>query len=166
MAARKRFYTSVGEGSLPSSVDPYRVECFRPRLSRLRPAALPDLPPLALHLFWYLASRSSYEIYVVRTDEAIVHTSYLLSKNVKFAFMGARDLEIGPCWTHHQHRGRGIYPAILSRIRKDHPAKRLWIFCDEDNLSSRKGIERAGFTFAGTGLKRRGIYRIDDPARR
>lgn len=164
MSGRERFYTAIGEGAdlpLPGS---YRVERFRPRLGRLRPASIPDQPPSLLYLFWYLASSGGYEIYVVRDGEAIVHTSHLLTKNPKFAFMGKRDLEIGPCWTHGEHRGRGIYPAILSRIRKDHSAKRLWIFCGEDNLASRSGIERAGFSFAGTGVKRRGVYRIDTPA--
>jgi RimJ/RimL family protein N-acetyltransferase len=80
--------------------------------------------------------------------------------------MGSGDVEIGPCWTHADHRGQRIYPAVLARIAWDYAGKRLWIFCDEDNAASRKGIERAGFSFAGTGTKRLGVYSVGEAAPR
>ena len=166
MAGRQRFYSLQGSAAdlaLPAGCV---LERFRPKLTRLRPADVPEPPPLALQLFWHLASQKSFELYVVRCGGAVAHTSYVLTRNLKFAFMQPDDVVIGPCWTHGDFRGRGIYPAVLGRIARDYDGTRLWIFCDEDNVSSRKGIERAGFAFAGTGRKRLGVYSIEDGAAR
>ena len=166
MAGRQLFYTLDGPAADLSLAEGLVLERFHPTVSSLRPADMPEPPPLPLQLFWHLFSRQSYEIYLVRAGGAIVHTSHVITKNPKFAFMGPSDVEIGPCWTDKAYRGRGIYPAVLSRIARDRSGKRLWMFCDEDNSSSRKGIERAGFSFAGAGGKKRGIYRIEETAPR
>ena len=166
MAGRQLFYTLEGPASDLALAQDCALERFRPKLTRLRPADVPEPPPLALQLFWHLASENSFELYVVRCGGAVAHTSYVLSRNPKFAFMQPGDVVIGPCWTHGDFRGRGIYPAVLGRIARDHAGKRLWIFCGEDNASSRKGIERAGFTFAGVGGKRLGVYSIETGAER
>jgi len=47
-------------------------------------------------------------------------------------------------------RGRGLYPALLTRMVKEAMEmgyRRAMIFAGEDNLPSRQGIEKAGFEF-------------------
>lgn len=160
MAEPQRFYKLDGA---PAAVDlpaGYEIELFEPSLLRLRPKEAAEGPPLALCLFWHLTSRNGYSIYCVRQGHEIVHSSYVITNNPRFGFMGRDDLEIGPCWTAESRRGRGIYPAVLSRIARDHPGVRLWMFAGEGNVGSQRGIERAGFEAVGTGGKRRGVYRI------
>lgn len=72
------------------------------------------------------------------------------------------DLQIGPCWTHPSHRGKRLYPSVLTAIAATHRGKALWMFTDEKNVASQHGIERAGFSRFGTGEKSGllGIYRI------
>lgn len=50
-------------------------------------------------------------------------------------------------------RGRGVYPAVLTWMRRHaHPwfaAKRIWIYCEAENLPSRSGIGKAGYEPSG-----------------
>ncbi len=52
------------------------------------------------------------------------------------------------CRTSEKARGRGIYPAVLSRIVSDcrlQGIKDVFISTSLDNLASRRGVEKAGF---------------------
>jgi|LFRM01.2.fsa_nt_gb RimJ/RimL family protein N-acetyltransferase len=61
------------------------------------------------------------------------------------------DIHIGPCWTAEKYRGKGIYPYILGCILNDYLRKDVYIFCDEKNYSSIKGIQKVGFELCGYG---------------
>lgn len=53
--------------------------------------------------------------------------------------------------TLEEYRGLGIYPRLLQYIVKSEvSASRFWILHAPENESSRKGIEKAGFRFAGS----------------
>ena len=65
------------------------------------------------------------------------------------------SIHIGPCWTDKNHRGKGIYPAVVSKICADYSQKDVYIFTDDDNISSQKGIEKVGFKPYATGFKTR-----------
>jgi len=65
------------------------------------------------------------------------------------------DLAEGEGYVHHSKtapamRGRGIYPAVLSRIAQDwrQRGRRLFIATVEANEASMRGIEKAGFKLA------------------
>ena len=59
---------------------------------------------------------------------------------------------LGPCWTHPESRGRGLYSRMLSHtlaICRQRFSKRIIVWADADNIPSRRGIERAGFQSLG-----------------
>ena len=70
-------------------------------------------------LFWNLATFGKVKVYTVYDDNKRIHTSYVVRGREKFPFLGKSDIEIGPCWTHPDYRGRGLYPMVLSSIIKD-----------------------------------------------
>ena len=50
---------------------------------------------------------------------------------------------ITDCWTPPELRGRGVYPAVLSRLATR--AGGAWIYCEAANVASAAGILKAGF---------------------
>lgn len=56
---------------------------------------------------------------------------------------------IGPCFTHPDQRGRGLYPWALQRLSAElssSGARQVWINTRTSNAASVRGIEKAGFT--------------------
>ena len=84
-------------------------------------------------------------------DNKIAHTTYLIPKCRKFDFMGSSDWEIGPCITAREFRGQGIYPKVLNHITSSFGNNEtiFYMIVEENNLSSIKGIEKAGFKRCG-----------------
>ncbi|MFB6340430.1 hypothetical protein ACE1ET_01850 [Saccharicrinis sp. FJH62] len=125
----------------------YEYFVYRPRLFQLK-----------LHegnkyvfLFWYIFTFGKYFIVYVQHKNEIVHSSVCLPKFFKFPFMNAHDLEIGPCWTSPNHRGKALYPATLIFIIKEFSGiySKLYIMSGINNIASQKGIEKAGFSLIG-----------------
>ncbi|HEU4419425.1 MAG TPA: GNAT family N-acetyltransferase, partial [Planctomycetota bacterium] len=52
------------------------------------------------------------------------------------------------CWTPPPHRGRGVYPAVLSNLQPLVAGQELWIYCHAGNSSSARSIQKAGFVLA------------------
>jgi hypothetical protein len=102
-------------------------------------------------------------IYYVYDDAGrIINICHVKPKIFKYAYMPTKNsIHIGPCWTDKNHRGKSIYQAVLSRNCADHSQKDVYIFTDEDNISSQIGIEKVGFKRFATGFKTRclGIYK-------
>ncbi len=144
--------------SLPENL---KIRVFSPTWNNLR---VNDFTSIWLYLFWYWFSVRKYLIYYVSDQEKIVHVSHVLFKNPKFTFMGPQDMEIGPCWTHPEFRGRGIFPVVLGRIADDLQGRRgrLFIFAERGNAASLKGIIKSGGRIFGSGEKSGvwGKYRI------
>ena len=86
------------------------------------------------------------------SDGNIAHRSYLVSRNFKFPFLKKREKELGPCFTNKDHRGKGIYPAVIEKASED---KIVYMLVREDNLSSIRGIEKAGAVQVGYVKKNR-----------
>lgn len=99
-------------------------------------------------------------IYVL-DDDRIVHTSFLIPGCFKFPFMRKTDFEIGPCVTNAEYRGKGIYPFVLHYITNTFAAKNsnFYMIVNEDNCSSRKGCEKAGFSICDQ-VQRQGVLGI------
>ena len=70
-------------------------------------------------LLWNLATLGKVKVYAVYDKNKRIHTSYVVRGREKFLFLGKSDIEIGPCWTNSEYRGRGIYPMVLSSIIKN-----------------------------------------------
>jgi RimJ/RimL family protein N-acetyltransferase len=137
----------------------YRMKVFYPSAGRLNLHTY--FKPI--YLFWYLFTFARYSIYYVYdVTGRIIHFSHVMPKIFKYAFMPSKNsIHIGPCWTNKNHRGKGIYPAVLSKICADHSQKDVYIGTDDDNISSQRGIEKVGFKRFATGYKTRylGIYK-------
>lgn len=114
-------------------------------------------------ILWTILSFGRYKEYQLldnRTKQ-VVAKAQLMPKIIIFGFMKTGGLHIGPCFTEPQYRGNGFYPFLLKKIMQDYQNKvsDFYIFCDEKNISSKKGIEKAGFKCFGKGVKNRwGIY--------
>lgn len=107
-----------------------------------------------LQIFWH-NSKKPYKIHLLYKENRLAHYSVVLPKYYRFPFMDEYDIEIGPCWTDSQYRGLGLYPAVLQKILETFSKykKNAWIFCENDNKASIRGIEKAGFEFIGEGRK-------------
>ena len=110
-------------------------------------------------LYWNLVSRKKCYVYIVRNGNKVIHTSYVIHRCFKFPFLDKQDIEIGPCYTLAEERGKGIYPYVLSVILESHLEHGVaYMIVDEDNMSSLNGITKLGFSSVGQvrkdGLKR------------
>ncbi|MCS5488987.1 hypothetical protein [Algoriphagus limi] len=74
----------------------------------------------------------------------VFHKSHLLTS---FHFPKP-FLVIGDCLTDPNYRGMGIYPRTIQYIATTYRLqKQIFILVSKDNISSIKGIEKAGFQF-------------------
>lgn len=72
----------------------------------------------------------------------------------KFGWFTKEGTMLGPFWTDPEFRGKGYYQRLLNHC-KDVPDIKfpLIIFTNPPNVSSQKGIEKAGF-------EKKGVYRV------
>lgn len=108
---------------------------------------------------WHLITLGKYKkIVVLNKDNSVVHTSCVIGKCFKFPFLSKSSAEIGPCNTHLDFRGRGIYPMVLNYIRSMGAYTDYYMLVKTDNTSSIRGIEKAGFLRIGTVEKHHGRW--------
>ncbi|MDT8323989.1 MAG: GNAT family N-acetyltransferase, partial [Bacteroidota bacterium] len=65
----------------------------------------------------------------------------------------AGDAAVYDCVTMPEHRGHGIYTGALRRLSgllAEEGFRHLWIYAEEDNAASLRGIEKADFEFRGS----------------
>ena len=133
----------------------------------LGPGKLSDLTPLAsTHPdFWHPRKlqgarqrlQSGDKLFIARRADQILHVAWLATRE-----QIACTSEVGPepvitlpqpvsviydCWTPPDHRGQGIYQAVLHALVAHAPAsvEETWIWCARSNGASAKAITRAGF---------------------
>ena len=110
---------------------------------------------------WSIITAKNYVLFIVKNqDNDIIHKSARIGKCYKLNFLNKDEYEIGPCYTTKSWRGKGIYPFVLKQIISDVPMANYYMFVDEKNLSSIRGVEKAGFTAIGK-IKRcsNGVWR-------
>lgn len=102
-------------------------------------------------LYWSIATFGKTKVYVVYNRGRAVHYSVVVRGKEKFSFLGKSDIEIGPCWTHSEYRGLGIYPAVLSTIiqRELSEGGVAYMIIAETNQSSQNGVAKVGFSKTG-----------------
>ena len=59
--------------------------------------------------------------------------------------IGAGEIFIHLCETDPEARGKNIFAHVLSKIAADFAGKKIWISADENNRSSLRSMEKAGF---------------------
>ncbi|MBE6941078.1 MAG: GNAT family N-acetyltransferase [Ruminococcaceae bacterium] len=112
-------------------------------------------------MFSVLTGGKTTIVYAVDKDGSVMHTSYVVPRCMKFPFLRKGDLEIGPCATLPEYRGRGIYPAVLRHICKTFANEDtvFYMIVNDQNIPSIRGIEKAGFELCGT-VKRSRFLKI------
>jgi hypothetical protein len=92
-------------------------------------------------------------LWCVLHDGELVHVSWTAMGRAcrRYHFVPADGCLIGPCVTAASARGQGLYPWVLQCICAAPPAARggFWVFNDEQNVVSGRGIVRAGGEMAG-----------------
>lgn len=102
---------------------------------------------------------SGHVALVLMHADAMMHVSWIARGALRVDELGCTlrlpagtvciyDVVTADAW-----RGRGVYPAVLGWLRRHaheaFDAGRIWIYCEEENASSRRGIEKAGYEHAG-----------------
>ncbi|MDQ4064677.1 MAG: GNAT family N-acetyltransferase [Actinomycetota bacterium] len=92
--------------------------------------------------------------FIVDMDDRIVHSSWFTTSKswvgeiAAYFILPPRHGYVYESFTHPRARGRGLYPLALARICRlvaDEGCPRVWVAIEEDNLSSRRAVEKAGF---------------------
>ena len=107
--------------------------------------------------FWYFTIMTFlcrgifrvFEEYDVIKDGIIVSKAVLISKVPLYRFLPRKGIHLCYCETIPEARGKGYYPMLLSYIQNQHKGNNLYMIVDEKNISSIRGIEKAGFVRCG-----------------
>lgn len=86
----------------------------------------------------------------VYCNGVFAHSSLINPKCIKYPFLDNNEYVIGPCITEKAFRGQGIYPYVLNWITESYCENaRYYMFVNDDNYASIRGIEKAGFEYRG-----------------
>jgi RimJ/RimL family protein N-acetyltransferase len=99
--------------------------------------------------------------YFIKDSGKVVHKSYLFSKVFLLKSIKKSGPVIGDCVTVKSHRGQSIYPYVINKIAKEvleKDKKTVYIIVDKNNLSSIKGIEKAGFSKLASIVAKRWLW--------
>jgi len=100
-------------------------------------------------IFLRVGKAREFRVYAYRdAGVGILHYSVVSPTRVHMPWLEPRQAgtEIGGCLTIPSARGKKIYPSVLANIAGSgrHPFP-LYMIVDGENISSRRGIENAGF---------------------
>lgn len=105
-----------------------------------------------------IKTRKNSIFYIYRTrGQKIVHVSNSMPSQIHLPWLdeNARGIEIGGCMTSNLARGQGIYPHVISQIIMRHKnTMPFYMIVEEQNIASRKGVEKVGFHIACELIKR------------
>lgn len=92
------------------------------------------------------SNKTKYELFdgPILVHESTIHTTLFFLK-----LIDKTGPAIGDCYTNPNYRGQSIYPTMIGKIAgellTDKNNETVFIIVDYDNVSSIKGIEKAGF---------------------
>ncbi len=109
---------------------------------------------LLWHIFSWLRGKLFFEYQIIR-DGRVVSTAQVVTKLPIFPFMTNNSWHIGPCRTVEEERGNGFYPLLLQYICDNHLGKDFYMMTKDNNISSQRGIAKAGGVKIGEGIKDR-----------
>ncbi len=123
----------------------YRLIIYKPVLLNLSQFGTSSL----VNLLWYLTTLGRFSILVLLDNETVVHYSYITPKVFRFPFMGKRDQQIGPCVTHADYRGKGIFTSVLRLIPAYYSKEcdLIWTYTTQDDIAAQKAFGKAGYVF-------------------
>lgn len=122
---------------------------FKPQIWKLflhHPNDKKDIRTGLFRFYISLFTLGKTEIYFAEDEKGnFLHCAYVIPRNIKYPFLENNEWCIGPCNTSEAFRGRGIYPYVLCYILNQNPERKFCMFIREENISSQKGVEKAGF---------------------
>jgi len=86
--------------------------------------------------------------YTIRESDKLIHVSYLYDNIFLLKLVNKNGPVIGDCYTNKQYRGQSIYPQVINKIALEtlkQGIQEVFIVVNQENISSIKGIEKAGF---------------------
>jgi len=114
----------------------------------MREDAVADFPVLDYTIEQEAVSRNKKR-YFIKVDDKVVHESFLFEKLFVLQIIGKTGPTIGDCRTIEAFKGKSIYPYVINQIAREeilkNQRKEVFIIVNPSNLSSIKGIEKAGF---------------------
>jgi hypothetical protein len=97
-------------------------------------------------------------------DKKLAHASWIIPAEAckaRYDFIPKGNYIIGPCRTSSCYKGQGIFPFVLQQLVSCLPGRQeCWIFANEDNIASLKGISKAGAKKVGTFVHTRVLWGI------
>lgn len=90
------------------------------------------------------ANKTKYSITI---DSICIHKSFLFKKLNILKLIDRKGPTIGDCVTIPVYKGKSIYPFVINHIAKEvlKEDNEVFIIVNSDNVSSIRGIEKAGF---------------------
>ncbi len=125
-----------------------RVEVFKPSLFRLygKYEQNRSFRISLFRLYTYILTKGKVKVYfALGENDKVLHSAYIIPKNLKHAFLKKNEANIGPCNTVQEARGRGLYPYMVDYIVKDNPNDKCYLLIREENIASIRGASKAGF---------------------
>jgi hypothetical protein len=114
----------------------------------MREEALADFPALDYCIEQQTVSRNKKR-YFIKVADKVIHESFLFEKLFVLSLIGKTGPTIGDCRTVEAFKGKSIYPFVINYIAREeilkNHRKEVFIIVHPNNLSSIKGIEKAGF---------------------
>ena len=101
-----------------------------------------------------------YEEWHLMKDGHSCSKAVLISKVPIYKFMPNNGIHICFCRTNPEERGNGYYPILLKYILNKYPHKDFYMIVESSNISSIKGIEKAGFVRYAEGEKEGRLFKI------
>ena len=89
--------------------------------------------------FAYLQDKCIHRSWL-KSNEQIVHPHWAYPYKLK-----ENEVFIHYCETAPEARGKNIYPHVISNIIKEHQDKDILISVNDENIASKKGVEKVGF---------------------
>lgn len=83
----------------------------------------------------------------ITIDKICIHKSFLFKKLNILRLIHKKGPTIGDCVTIPEYKGKSIYPFVINYIANEvlKETNEVFIIVNSDNLSSIRGIEKAGF---------------------
>ncbi len=106
-------------------------------------------------ILFAISARGKQKILCVENEKKeIIHYSFVIPYCIKFQFMKKDDYCIGPCWTHPDYRGKGIYGNVLdyvsTTITLENNNADCYVLIRKANFASTNGIKKAKYIPVGT----------------
>lgn len=126
----------------------FRIARIDLHIYSMRKADWVAFPPIGFEVQYEKLSDGRSR-YFIMDQGNFVHQSFLFPQLNVLKLIGRKGPAIGDCVTEPAYKGRSIYPYVINRVAgemlMDNRCPEVFIIVNSDNISSIRGIEKAGF---------------------